>query len=46
MCGKIRESCGYEQKTSSYEQRHPEKTEQIRSQTTDKVKKKELNDNS
>ena len=32
-------------KTSSYEQRRPEKTEQIRSRATDKVKKKELNDN-
>ena len=45
MYGKIREALGYEQKTGSYEQRRPEKAEQIRSQPTDKVKKKELNDN-
>jgi hypothetical protein len=45
MCGEMRESHGYEQKNGGYEQCRLEKTEQIRSQATDKVKKKELNDN-
>ena len=45
MCGEMRKSGSYEQKTGGYEQCCSERTEQIRSRATDKIKKKELNDN-